>query len=342
MQKPLSGIRIIEIEGIGPGPFCGMLLSDLGAEITLIARPGGAIPIGNSGQSDPMTAGKTIIELNLKDESDAQKLKDMIGDFDALFEGMRPGVMERLGLGPSQLAPLNPQLVYGRLTGWGQNGPLAHAAGHDINYIALSGALWYAGQPGQPPLAPPTLIGDIGGGALYMAIGILSGILQARQSGKGTVIDAAIVDGSSHMMNLLLAAQSRGIIQENRGQSLLDGPHWYSTYQCADGHYVTVGSLEPQFYALLLRKLGLADDPYYANQYNGKAWPELREKFKTLFKSKTRDEWCDLLEGTDVCFGPVLTPSEAAEHPHIKARNIYSKEDGTMRAAPAPRFGPLE
>ena len=340
MQNPLSGLKIMEIEGIGPGPFCGMLLKDLGADITLIKRPGGALPLKGSGD-DPMVAGKTVLELNLKEDTGKQTLKNMIGEFDALFEGMRPGVMEKLGLGPKDLAPHNTKLVYGRLTGWGQDGPLAHAAGHDINYTALSGALWYTGQPGQPPLPPPTLIGDIAGGALYMTIGLLSAVLNARQTGQGCVIDAAMVDGSAHMMNLLLAAQSRGIVNETRGQSLLDGPHWYGTYECLDDKYVTIGSIEPQFYALLLTKLGLDKDPEYAAQYDARKWPELREKFKTLFKSKSRQDWCELLEGTDVCFAPVLAPSEAAAHPHIKARNIYNEIDGVMRTAPAPRFKPL-
>ena len=340
MNRPLSGLKIVEIEGIGPGPFCGMLLADLGAQVTLIKRPGGATPFGDKG-ADPMTSGKTVIELNLKDPEAVQKLKSMMKDFDALIEGMRPGVMEKLGLGPKDMAEHNPKLVYGRLTGWGQDGPLAHAAGHDINYIALSGALWYTGQPDQAPLPPPTLIGDIAGGALYMAIGLLSAVMKARETGEGCVVDAAMVDGSAHMMNLLLAAASNNIVQETRGQSLLDGPHWYGTYECEDGHYVTIGSLEPQFYAFLLQKLGLADDPDYAAQYDGRKWPELKEKFKTLFKSKTRKQWCDLLEGTDVCFAPVLAPSEAAEHPHMKARGIYTKENGNLRTAPAPRFLPL-
>ena len=250
MNRPLSGLKIVEIEGIGPGPFCGMLLADLGAQVTLIKRPGGATPFGDKG-ADPMTSGKTVIELNLKDPEAVQKLKSMMKNFDALIEGMRPGVMEKLGIGPKDMAEHNPKLVYGRLTGWGQDGPLAHAAGHDINYIALSGALWYTGQPDQAPLPPPTLIGDIAGGALYMAIGLLSAVMKARETGEGCVVDAAMVDGSAHMMNLLLAAASNNIVQEKRGQSLLDGPHWYGTYECEDGHYVTIGSLEPQFYALL-------------------------------------------------------------------------------------------
>jgi len=246
--------------------------------------------------------------------------------------------MERLGLGPDVCLARNPRLVYGRMTGWGQDGPLAQAAGHDMNYIALAGALWYAGQPGQAPIAPPSLVGDVGGGALYLAVGLLAGVMNARNTGKGQVIDAAIVDGCAHMQNLLLSAKAGGQLPNERGQSGLDGPHWYNTYLCADGNYVSVGSLEPRFYALLREKLGLGDDPETANGYNPKTWPQLREKFAAIFAQKTRDQWCEILEGTDACFAPVLNLDEAADHPHLQARKVFDRENGMLQANPAPRF----
>jgi acetyl-CoA hydrolase len=257
---------------------------------------------------------------------------------DALIDGMRPGVMERLGLGPDECLARNPRLVYGRMTGWGQSGPLAHAAGHDLNYIALSGALWYAGQPGEAPVTPPSLVGDVGGGAMYLAVGLLAGIMNARESGAGQVVDAAIVDGSAHMMTLLLALQASGKMREARGESLLDGPHWYNTYRCADGAFISVGSLEPKFYRELREKLELAADSQFDQPYDARKWPQLREHFASLFAQRTRDQWCALLEGTDACFAPVLSPDESAAHPHMRARDIYTREDGVLQASPAPRF----
>ena len=337
MTPPLEGIKIIEIESLGPAPFCGMLLGDLGAEITLIKRPISTSPF--QGDNVPLIdQGKTAVKLDLKSRDDSAQLKTLVQDADGLIEGMRPGVMERLGLGPGDLAPINPALVYGRVTGWGQDGPLSRAAGHDINYSALSGALWFSGQPEQPPLAPPTLLADIGGGALYLSVGILSALLQAKSTGRGAVIDAAMIDGSAHMLNLLLTAIPAGVIREARGTSPLDGAHWYNTYACHDKKYITVGSLEPKFYALLLEKLDLQAEPEFSDQFDSAKWPELKTRFEALFAMKTQAEWCDLLEGTDVCFAPVLTPSEAAEHPHMKVRGIYERRDGRLRAAPAPRF----
>jgi acetyl-CoA hydrolase len=335
---PLSGLRVLEMAGIGPAPFCGMLLADLGADVVLIDRvSAGAEDIG-LGRHAIVNRGKRSIALDLKSSEGVATTLRLVANCDALIEGMRPGVMERLGLGPDVCIARNPRLVYGRMTGWGQAGPLAHAAGHDINYIALSGALWYSGRPGDPPLPPPTLVGDIGGGAMYLAVGVLAAVMSARATGKGQVVDAAIVDGSAHMMNLLLGFKSAGRFVNERGRSILDGPPWYRTYRCADGHFVSVGSLEPRFHRLLLDKLGLADDPAHAAQYDADQWPLVHERFAKLFASRTREEWCALLEGTDACFAPVLNPDEAASHPHMLARGAFIRNDGTLEASPAPRF----
>lgn len=335
---PLAGLRVLEIAGIGPAPFCGMLLADLGADVVVVDRREHNPENIELGAAAIMSRGKRSIAVDLKSPEGVATVLDLVKNCDALIEAMRPGVMERLGLGPETCLERNPRLVYGRMTGWGQEGPLAHAAGHDLNYIALSGALWYSGQPGEPPIAPPTLVGDIGGGALYLAVGILAASMSARETGKGQVVDAAVVDGSAHMMNLLLSLKAAGQFVSTRGESLLDGPHWYSTYRCADGRFVSVGALEPKFYRLLREKLGLADDPDFANGYDKQVWPDLRRRLTELFAMRSRDEWCALLEGTDACFAPVLDPEEAARHPHMAARGIYQQEDGLLQAAPAPRF----
>jgi acetyl-CoA hydrolase len=337
-QGPLAGIRILEIAGIGPGPFCGMLLADLGADVVVVDRVTPDADRLDLGSKDIANRGKRSIAADLKTPEGVATVLRLVEHCDALIEGMRPGVMERLGVGPDECLQRNPRLVYGRMTGWGQSGPLAHAAGHDLNYIALSGALWYAGQPGEPPLAPPSLIGDVGGGALYLAVGLLAGIMNARATGVGQIVDAAIVDGSAHMTTLLLALQAAGQFVAPRGQSLLDGPHWYNTYRCADGGFISVGSLEPKFYRLLCAKLGCADAPEFDKAYDSRAWPALRERFARLFASRSRDEWCTLLEGTDACFAPVLCPEEAAAHPHMAARQVYTRDDGVLQANPAPRF----
>ncbi|PQA86172.1 CaiB/BaiF CoA transferase family protein [Hyphococcus luteus] len=331
----LSGVRIVEFEGLGPGPFCGMLLADLGADVVLIERKGGADP----GKAAIYKRGKRSIALDLKNEQAKAIALDIIANADALIEGLRPGVMERLGLGPDVARARNKKLVYGRLTGWGQTGPLSSAAGHDINYAALSGAAWYAGGEGERPVPPPTLAGDVGGGALYLAVGLLAGIMRARETGEGTVVDAAIVDGASHMMNLLYSVRAAGGMPDARGQSMLDGAHFYDAYECADGGWVSIGPLEPKFYAALLEKLGLADDPDFAAQYDKTKWPALKERFRQIFKTRPRDEWTALLEGTDVCFAPVLAPSEAAAHPHMRERGVLREIDGVLQAAAAPRFG---
>lgn len=335
----LDGVRVIEIAGLGPAPFCGMLLADMGAEVILVeratARADDPLQLGSA---NIVNRGKQSIALDLKDPQAIDAVLRLTDSADALIEGMRPGVMERLGLGPEVCHTRNPRLVYGRMTGWGQQGPLSHAAGHDINYIALSGALWFAGAPDAQPMAPPTLVGDIGGGALYLAMGILAGILAARQTGIGQVVDAAIVDGSANMMNLLLSLHAAHRQPFERGTGLLDGPHWYGTYACADGRYISVGALEPQFNALLFEKLGLGEDADFSDPYDVQRFPRLRERLAVLFASQPREHWISLLEGTDACFAPVLSPPDAMVHPHMVARGVYACHDGVLQAAPAPRF----
>jgi alpha-methylacyl-CoA racemase len=334
----LSGVRIVEIAGIGPGPFCGMLLADMGAEVILVERSGAKGDMLDLGKNTIVNRGKRSVALDLKDPQAIEAVLRLIDRADGLIEGMRPGVMERLGLGPEVCLQRNPRLVYGRMTGWGQTGPIAQAAGHDLNYIALSGALWYGGEPGRPPLAPPTLVGDLGGGALYLAMGLLAGILRARSTGQGQVVDAAIVDGSANMMNLLLSLHAAGQQPMERGKGLLDGPHWSGSYTCADGLFVSVQALEPQFNALLFTKLGLGENPEFQKPYDPRLWPLLRERLVALFASQPRQHWVDLLEGTDACFAPVLTPREAMNHPHMAARGVYAEHEGVLQAAPAPRF----
>jgi len=335
---PLAGVRVVEIAGIGPAPFCGMLLADLGADVVVVDR---VVPNPDTidlGRDSILNRGKRFMALDLKQPEGIEGVLNLVKQSHALIEGMRPGVMERLGLGPDICFERNAALVFGRMTGWGQHGPLAQAAGHDINYIALSGALWYAGEPGSPPITPPGLVGDIGGGALYLAVGLLAALLSARDTGKGQVVDAAIVDGSAHMMNLLLSLRAAGHFVTERGRSILDGPHWYATYRCADDRFISLGSLEPKFYALLRQKLGLADDPAFTNGYDPESWQDLRRRFEVLFRQRTRDEWSGLLEGPDTWFAPVLDPDEAASHPHMVARRVYVSVNGSIQAMPAPRF----
>ena len=335
----LSGIKIVEICGIGPGPFCAMHLADLGADVIAVEREASVSITGEAtGALNPMNRGKRSVVADLKTAAGRETVMKLIEGADALVEGMRPGVMERLGLGPQACLARNPRLVYGRMTGWGQSGPLAKAAGHDNNYIALSGALYHTGTADEAPSAPITLIGDIGGGALYLAVGLLAGILNARASGRGTVVDAAIVDGSAHMMQLMNSLRGRGLLQDERGASVHDGSHFYATYRCADGLYIALGSMEPQFYALLLNKLGLSDDPRFARQWDASRWPEMREQLALIFAGRSRAAWCELFEGSDVCFAPVLSPREAAEHPHMVERGVYFQRDGLLQTAPAPRF----
>ncbi len=332
----LNGIRIIEIEGLGPAPFAAMLLADLGADVITIHRKGGGG--GITADESVLDRGKRSIELDLKDPEDCATAQELIASADALIEGFRPGVMERLDLGPTDCHARNPALVYGRMTGWGQTGPRADTAGHDLNYIAQSGALWYASEPGSAPITPATLVGDIGGGALYLVVGILSGILHAKSTGRGTVVDAAIVDGSAHMMTLLMALRQAGGLSMERGHSLLDGPHWSRSYVCADGGYVSVQCLEPQFYATFLAKLNLSDDPEFAKQHDRALWPKLTTRLTDLFLSEPRLHWEDLFAGSDACVAAVLTPHESAQSAHMSARQVWHHPNGNLQAAPAPRF----
>jgi len=341
MKLPLSGIRVVEFEGIGPGPLAGRMLADMGAEVTVIARPRkGAVneQLGGSGE-DPLRRGKRVVLLDLKQPAAVTKALALVAQADALIEGNRPGVMERLSLGPADCGARNPKLVYGRMTGWGQTGPLAQAAGHDLNYVALTGLLSLSAHRGQPPILPPTVVGDAAG-ALGLAFGMVCALLDARSSGQGRVVDGAIVD---------IAAMLGGIAQMVRAGGQLDGAEpspfhdspFYDVYACADGGFITLGALEPQFYALLLAKLGLADvDP--AAQYDKSTWPALKARFNTLFASRPRAHWCALLEGNDVCFAPVLSLAEAASHPHNVARGIYRIDaNGDIEAVSAPRFETL-
>lgn len=332
----LTGIKIVEFEGLGPAPFAAMMLADLGATVTVIQRPGPANP--TMGAHNMLDRGKRAITLDLKNPTDLDVARALVNDADALIEGLRPGVMERLGLGPDAFADSNPRLVYGRMTGWGQTGPRAHLAGHDYNYIATAGALYYASTPGDAPVTPPTIVGDIGGGALYLVAGILSGIINAKATGKGTVVDAAITDGSAHMMALFMAMAGGGNLSPERGQSLLDAPPWGRTYACADGRYLTVQCLEPQFYALFLETLCLAGDPDFKDQYDRARWPAQTARLAALFAAQPVHHWADLFADSDACVAPVLSPWEAAQDPHIAARAVWHDTQGILQPAPAPRF----
>ncbi|MEJ8858782.1 CaiB/BaiF CoA-transferase family protein [Variovorax robiniae] len=332
----LSGVKIVEIAGIGPGPFCAMHLADLGAEVITVQRPDGRA--GSLGPETCINRGKRAIALDLKSEEGREAVLRLVDGADALIEGMRPGVIERLGLGPQACRARNPRLVFGRMTGWGQSGPLAQMAAHDANYISLSGALWNASPAGQAPVTPFSVVGDIAGGALYLAIGILSGILNARSTGVGCVVDASVVDGSAHSLHLLLAAKARGLISEKRGRSIHDASPFYATYRCADGGYLTAGAIEPQFYRVMLAKLDLANDPDFERQWDRDRWPELKERLQAVFATRTRDEWEKVFEGSDACIAPVLSPEEAARHPHNVARETYFEREGFLQAVPSPRF----
>ena len=336
---PLRGVRVLELAGIGPGPFCGMLLADLGADVVLVDRKGGALPFGAQPKYDLTRRGKRSIALDLKRPGAAELVLRLAERSDALIEGFRPGVMERLGLGPEVCLARNPRLVFGRLTGWGQHGPLANAAGHDINYVALSGILNHGGHRDSAPSIPPTVVGDIGGGAMFMALGLVSGILSARVSGKGQVIDGAITDGCATMSMLVQGLRAQRLWIDRRQSNALDGgAPWYDCYQCADGHWISVGALEPQFYALLLEKCGLTGEGLEQAQFAVGDWARHKERFAALFRTRTRADWCALLEGTDACFAPVLDFAEAQAHPHNQARRAYVEVEGIVQPAPAPRF----
>lgn len=332
-QGPLNGLKVLEFAGIGPGPFCGMLLSDLGADIVRIDRKGskGGAP------SDVTARGRRSVALDLKNPAAIEAGLKLMEVADAVFEGFRPGVMERLGLGPDVALGRNPRLVYGRMTGWGQTGPYAHAAGHDVNFIAISGALHAIG-PEDKPVPPLNLVGDFGGGALYLAFGLLAGVIQARETGRGQVVDCAMSDGAASLMAMFYGMKAQGLWSQNRRANLLDGgAHFYSAYRCADGKWVSIGSIEPSFYALLLEKAGIAD-PDFAGQMDRAAWPRLREKLAAVFASRTQADWCALLEATDVCFAPVLDMDEAPAHAHNASRATFVEVAGVTQPAPAPRF----
>ena len=342
-MRPLEGMTVVEIAALGPVPICGMIFADFGAEVILVERqsmnPNALKATIEHSSSTFYKRGKKSIVLDLKQSQGVDAILRLCESADVLIEGFRPGVMERLGLGPDVCLARNKRLVYGRQTGWGQTGPLAHAAGHDINYIALAGALYYTGHDGEAPFTPPTVVGDIGGGAMTLAFGILAALQHANKTGEGQVIDSAVTDGTTYMMTLLASARQMGLLGEPRGCSIFSGgAPWYQSFECADGEYITVGSLEPKFYQLLLEKCDLQDDPDFAEQFSKKNWPRALDTLRSLFRQKTRAEWCDLLEGTDVCFAPVLNLVEAAEHPHNIARETFVKVDGNLQPAPAPKL----
>jgi alpha-methylacyl-CoA racemase len=336
---PLAGIRVLEFEAIGPGPFAGMLLADLGADVLVVDRPADSeLGLKRERWYDVMMRGKRSVTLDLKSPSAKEATLALIGKADALIEGFRPGVMERLGLGPEVALARNPGLVYGRMTGWGQDGPLAARAGHDINYIALAGVLHAFGRHGEAPVPPLNLVGDFGGGGMLLALGIACALLEAARSGKGQVVDAAMVEGAS-----LLAAMFHGFLKANqwsetRGANILDtGAPWYDVYETADGKYVAIGAIEAKFYDELLSRLNLEGENL-PGQYERARWPEMREIFRSTFKGRTRDEWCRVFEGSDACFAPVLTFSESRRHPHNAARGSHVEVGGVAQPAPAPRF----
>ena len=329
---PLTGVRIVEFAGIGPGPFACMLLADMGAEVVTLDRVG-----AKKNLKSVAGRGRKVVELDLKDKASIAQVLDLLANADALIEGFRPGVMERLGLGPDVVLAKNPRLVYGRMTGWGQEGPLAQAAGHDINYISVTGALSAIGTK-EKPVPPLNLVGDFGGGALYLVVGVLAALLEAKKSGKGQVVDAAMCDGAASLMSMFFDMMAAGRWIEGRESNFLDGgAHFYGVYECACGNFVSIGSIEPQFYALLRQLAGLTDAGFDA-QMDRKAWPALKQKLIDVFKTKTREEWSKLMEGTDVCFAPILTMAEAPDHPHMAARKIFVNRHGVTQPAPAPRF----
>ena len=329
---PLQGFRVIELAGIGPGPFCGMMLSDMGAEVIRVDRVG-----GRGGRRDVLTRNRRSIAVDLKQPAGVEVVLKLAETADALFEGFRPGVTERLGLGPEDCMARNRRLVYGRMTGWGQDGPIAHAAGHDINYIGLAGALHAIGEPGGKPVPPLNLIGDFGGGGMLLAYGLVCGMLEASRSGEGQVIDAAMVDGAAALMAMFFSMAGNGF-KDQRGSNMLDGgAHFYNTYETKDGEYVCVGAIEPQFYAELVEKSGV-DANRFGAQMDAGQWAPFKDELAEVFKQKTRDEWCAIMEGSDVCFAPVLSILEAPQHPHNKHRATFVEVDGVTQPAPAPRF----
>ena len=332
---PLSRIKVVEMAAIGPGPFCSMMLSDMGAEVIRIDRLNQK---GSGHRSNVLYRGRKSIAVDLKNPKGVETTLELIDQADVLVEGFRPGVMERLGLGPEVCLARNPQLVFGRMTGWGQEGPLSQAAGHDINYISIAGALGAMGYPDRPPAPPLNLVGDFGGGAMYLLSGILAALVERSTSGQGQVIDAAMTDGTASLLSPFFGLIDMDMWTTDRYSNRLDGAaYYYGSYECKDGKYISVGSLEPQFYALLLEKCKITDESF-KEQLDQDAWPKKRAKMESIFKAKTRDEWCEIMEGSDVCFAPVLDLAEAPDHPHNKARNTYVDFEGVTQPAPAPRF----
>ncbi len=337
MGGPLSGINVLEVASIGPGPFCAMMLADMGAEVVRLDRASEVDPArGGRGRGDLLRRGRKSLAVDLTKPEAIELVLEMCEQADVIMEGFRPGVMERLGLGPDVCLVRNPRLVYGRMTGWGQDGPMSQAAGHDINYIALSGALHGIGRKGEKPVPPLNLVGDFGGGGMLLAYGIACALVERSLSGKGQVIDAAMIEGSSLLMTMFHSMRPSGAFSATRGDNMLDtGAHFYDSYETADGKYISVGSIEPQFYAELLRLTGQTQ---LTEQNNKALWPEMKATLTTVFASKTRDEWCAIMEGTDVCFAPILTMSEAPDHPHMAARKTFVTRHGLTQPAPAPRF----
>jgi alpha-methylacyl-CoA racemase len=335
MPGPLHGLKVIEMAGLGPAPFCAMLFADMGAQVVRIARPGETKVV-----SEPVTSrGRPTLPLDLRAPEGRDTVLRMVEKADVLIEGFRPGVMERLELGPDDCLARRPQLVYGRMTGWGQQGPLAQAAGHDINYVALSGALHAIGRKGEPPVPPLNLVGDFGGGAMLLAFGVMAAVFEARGSGRGQVVDAAMTDGAALLSAMMYGFRSSGHWSLGREENMLDGgAHYYACYECADGKSVAIGAIEPQFYALLLERCGLKDSDLVQHQNDRARWPGFKEKLAALFKTRSRDEWCDVLEGSDACFAPVLDWDEAPKHPHNVARKTFVERGGVVQPAAAPRF----
>ena len=332
---PLTGIKVVEMAGIGPGPFCAMMLSDMGAEVIRVDR---LAHKGIGHRANVLNRGRRSIAVDLKNPDGVAAVQQLIDGADVVIEGFRPGVMERLGLGPDTCLARNPRLIFGRMTGWWQSGPLAPAAGHDINYISIGGALGAMGYSDRPPAPPLNLVGDFGGGAMYLLAGVLAALVERGTSGQGQVIDAAMTDGTASLLSPFYGMMAMGMWTKERMDNRLDGgAHYYGSYACADGKFISIGSIEPQFYALLL-ELCEIDDPEFAKQNDKQHWASLRSKLEALFATQTRDHWCALLEGTDVCFAPVLDLQEAPNHPHNVARQSFVEIDGVTQPAPAPRF----
>ncbi|WP_454754785.1 CaiB/BaiF CoA transferase family protein [Cupriavidus necator] len=344
MKGPLHGLRIVEMAGLGPVPFCGMVLADLGADVVRVERPNATSPVPEGANADADARfditgrGRRSVSVDLRAPGGVQQVLGLVAHADVLLEGFRPGVMERLGLGPDICLALRPELIYGRMTGWGQEGPLAHAAGHDINYVALSGALHAIGRKGEPPPPPLNYIGDYGGGAMLLVVGVLAALHERSLSGKGQVIDSAMIDGAALLSSAFYAFKASGQWSKERGENFLDGgAHYYDTYACADGKYVAVGAIEPKFYQQLLQRCGIRQ-PLFERQNDRQAWPQLKLALADVFRTCPRDDWAQILEGTDACVAPVLDWDEAPRHPHNLARETFIEVSGVVQPAPAPRF----